>query len=150
MAELKRSAKVRAIRFFILPTLLGWAAAYLTCCVLNLAISSSLASARDYGLVLIAGGLLIVVPSYVTIILPLSFVDWSRAKKGRSISVAWYCAGLLAAASAITVVAVRQGLVTSAWFSGRLALFCVPFIPFALVVVTAAKYLLPRAEKEKA
>jgi hypothetical protein len=138
---------MRAIRFFTIPTLLGWLAAYLTCCGLHVVAAPSGDVARDYALALVAGGVLIVLPSYLTVILPLSFLDWRGSKMGRPISVGWYVAGLLVAAFVVTGISVQYGFTTSAWSAGRLDLFCIPFIPFVVVVVAVTKRMLPREER---
>ena len=79
---------MRTVRFFLVPTLLGWLAAYVICCLLHV-ISyphsdsrSAALIARDYALALEFGGLLIVLPNYVLVVLPLSLADVRRAKRG--------------------------------------------------------------------
>lgn len=81
-----------AVRFYTLPTLVGWFVAYVTCVALHFgshliffgapaAVGPAL---RVYATALMFGGVFIVLPTYLLVILPLSLVDVTRARRGAS------------------------------------------------------------------
>ncbi len=150
-----------AVRFYTLPVLAGWFAAYVTCVALHFcshliyfdAPATAEAALRAYATALIFGGLFIVLPTYLFVILPLSVTDIYRARQGRPLSLGIYIAALLAAGGMTTAIFAAMRMTDIGWANSRfnqVILFFFPFIPYAFVVALTAKRLLPRATRTNA
>ena len=147
--------KMCALRFFTLPTLLGWLAAFLTCALVHFASHLSEFGppnrsvdllVKDYALAMAVGGLVIVVPTYVFVILPLS----ATAFRSGRISSRIYLVAILFVGAAMTAVFAKQDITDIGWASSRsvqILLFYTPFVPYAVVVAFAAKHFFPNDRK---
>jgi hypothetical protein len=140
-------------RFLTVPTLVGWLAAFATCCLFQLVTwdlphhRSALLILKDYEISLVVGGMWIVSPIYILAILPLSLVDLTETQKGHPVDKRWYIFGLLGAGVLCTGVFAINGLLNTGLFSGNPIPFFLPFVPFAFVVAAIAKRLIPNNEQ---
>ncbi len=144
-----------AVRFYMLPTLVGWFVAYVACVALHFgsyliffdAPTAVEPALRAYSTALMFGGVFIVLPTYLLVILPLSLVDMSRARRGRPLSLGIYVTVLLATGGITTAIFAAGRMTDIGWASSRLSqaiLFFFPFIPYSFGVAVTAKRLLPR------
>jgi hypothetical protein len=145
-----------AVRFYTLPTVAGWLAAYVTCVALHFGCHLFLfgvpptvgPALRGYATALMFGGVFIALPTYIFVILPLSLADVFHARRGRPVSLWIYVTSLLAAGGISTAIFAATRMTDIGWASSRLSqmiLFFFPFIPYSFVVALAAKHLLPHA-----
>ncbi len=146
---------MRTLRFFTLPTLLGWSAAFLTCALLHFVTSvtrygtpyqSVEGIGRDYTSALVVAGLTIVFPTYTFVILPLSIAALRTGKLSRRVLFAL----LMSVGATITALFALLKMTDIGWASSRsvqILLFYSPFVPYALVVAFAAKHFLPHGRE---
>jgi hypothetical protein len=92
----------------------------------------------------VVGGVLLVLPSFVAVTLPLSIVDYRRAGSGQRFHGMVYFGALLFAGLVLTVISHHGGLDDIGWAPESVRqpiLFFIPFIPYAAVTAFTIKRL---------
>jgi hypothetical protein len=148
--------QMKTLRFFTIPTVLGWLAALITCMVIHVAgsvlllgipLDRAVWAAKDYSLALTVGCALIVLPTYISIICPMSLLDYRRVGKRTPIAAGTYIMAILAAGVVLTAGYASLGMTDIGWAINKvdqILFFFLPFIPYALVVTAVAKSLIPK------
>ena len=134
---------MKTARFLLLPTLVGWVVAFAACLLIHQFTDiRGVFHLKSLALMFALGGIWLVLPTYLLVILPLSIVDLYRP-----ILALWqYAAAVCVAGACATGWRATQGATQMMEpFEGVLQylVFFLPFIPFAWTVAILAPRMHP-------